>query len=184
MSYYTNGSVITGTATANSHVFSANSIYDPDVTGSGGTPMGFAKMMGLYSHYTVLKSKIVAILANTSNALLVNAIIYKSGTSTVLASFEQIMENGDVSFTSLAPSGVEGFQAKITQSCDARRYQGLDNILDDPDMRGDSASSPSEQQYYHVTVYNPYTATQVTVDFQVLIEFDVMFHEPKKAALG
>lgn len=39
------------------HVFRASSVYDPDLTGSGGQPMGFDEMAGLYNRYRVLGAK-------------------------------------------------------------------------------------------------------------------------------
>jgi len=56
--------------------------------------------------------------------------------------------------------------------------------LDDPNMRGDAASNPTEQMYFHLTTWNPYSSVQITSNFQVLIEYDVMFHEPRTPSLS
>jgi hypothetical protein len=57
------------------------------------------------------------------------------------------------------------------------------NINDDSDMRGDVSTNPAEQAYYQLTWVNLLTATVPTIIFDVLIEYDVLFTEPKKAAI-
>lgn len=47
-----------GNGYANYCVFSGNSLYDPDVTGAGGQPVGFDEYGALYSRYNAYASKI------------------------------------------------------------------------------------------------------------------------------
>ena len=49
------------------HVFSANGLYDPNITGVGHQPRGFDQLMALYDHYYVSRSKIIADFASISN---------------------------------------------------------------------------------------------------------------------
>jgi hypothetical protein len=146
--------------------------------------MGFDQMMTFYNHYTVRHSRIRLVITNTSIALPVSVGIVKSGTTTILSSVEQLMENGDLSFALLGYYGQAGSSMRLTNSCDAAAFQGIDDIMDDPNMRGDAASNPTEQVYYHVATWNAISATQVTCAFQALIEYDIVFHEPRKGSLS
>lgn len=184
LTYYSSGTIITGTATANAYVFSANGCFDPDITGTGGQPMGFDQMMLFYNHYTVLRSRIRVVATNTSASLMSNAGVFKSGASTQTSSIEQVVENGDLAWCPLGFFGAAGSTALLTQSCDCAKFQGIDNILDDPDMRGDAASNPTEQMYFHLSTWNAASATQITLQFQAVIEYDVVFHEPRKGPLS
>lgn len=184
LQYYASGSIITGTATANAYVFSVNGIFDPDITGTGGQPMGFDQMMTFYNHYTVLRARIKLLINNTSATLTPSVGIMLSGTSTVTSSIEQAVENGDLAFSQLGFAGGQGSMSRITRSCDCAKFQGIDDIMDDPNMRGDGSSNPTEQMYFHITTWNPYTAAQITSNFQVVIEYDTMFHEPRKGTIS
>jgi hypothetical protein len=184
LQYYAASSVITGTATANAYVFSANGIFDPDISGTGGQPMGFDQMMQFYNHYTVIRSRIRVLFTNTSATLTPSVAVVVSGSSTVLTSIEQLVENGDLSLAQLGFAGQQGSMARLTRSAVAARFQGIDDVMDDPNMRGDVVSNPTEQFYFHLATWNPYTSAQVTSNFQVVIEYETMFHEPRKGPLS
>lgn len=184
LQYYSTGTVLTGTNTVNSQVFSANGMFDPDITGSGGQPMGFDQMMAFYNHYTVLRSRIRIIIANTSTTLTPSVGIMVSGSASVTSSIEQMVENGDVAFAQLSYAGAFGATSRFSRSLVIARFQGVDDPMDVTDLSGDSASNPAEQAYYHVCTWNPYSATQITSNWQVVIEYEAVFHEPKKGPLS
>jgi len=184
LTYYTDKiSISSGVGSAGAYVFSANGCFDPDITGTGGQPMGFDQMMLFYNHYTVIKSRIKVVFNNTSTA---DAMVGLgvSGSATPLSSNEQIVENGELSFTWCQKAGVNGSIQRITRQISAAQFQGLRNVMDDPNMRGDAANNPAEQLYYHLFVWYPIDSTVVTASIVVVLEYDVMFHEPKKATVS
>lgn len=172
-----------GAGTAGAYVFSANGLFDPDITGTGGQPMGFDQMMLFYNHYTVVKSSIVVAMTTTTAVPAVLAVAV-SGSATPLTSIEQIQENGRVTWTWLEQLGIANSKGVVRAKVDLGRFQGLRNVIDDPDMRGDSATNPSEQVYFIVYVWNPVDATVCGCAGQVFIEYDSIFHEPRNAPLS
>jgi len=184
LSYVTNFVNITsGAGLAGAYVFSANGCFDPDITGTGGQPMGFDQMMIFYNHYTVLRSRITVVFKATSAVGPVVSVAV-SGSSTPLTSIEQIEENGRCVLAWLNPIGVADSHARLNAAVNMARFQGLVFAKDDPDMRGDSASNPAEQVYYLLYVWNPIDSTVVTAGVSVRIEYDVWFHEPRSASLS
>lgn len=178
------GPLSTGASVVGAYVFSANGLFDPDISGTGGQPMGFDQMMSFYNHYTVVRSRARVVITNSSTVATLTAALVISGSSTVTTSIEQLVENGDVSLTQLGYAGMMGSTVKLTRAVNAAQFQGVDDVMDDPNMRGDSASNPTEQFYYHVCVWNPYSASVLTSYFQILIEYEVVFHEPRKGPLS
>lgn len=179
-----NLTTITGTLTANAYIFSANGLFDPDITGTGGQPMGFDQMMNFYNHYTVLRSRIRCNVTNTNTGLVLSAGIAKSGSTTITSSVEQLLENGDIAYGVAGFFGAQGSTIRLQQSCDAALFQGIDDIMDDPQMRGDVLSNPQEQMFYHICTWNNFNTTQITSVLQPIIEYDVVFHEPRKGPLS
>lgn len=182
--YYTVASVSSGASAAGGYVFSANGIFDPDVSGTGGQPMGFDQMMLFFNHYTVVRSRIRVMAQSNSTNLRVTAALAVSGSSTVTTSIEQLMENGNLTFQVLEYAGAMGGACTLMRSVNAAKFQSVDDVMDDPNMRGDAASNPAEQAYYHICCWNAASATTVTLDCQVYLEYDVIFHEPRKASIS
>jgi len=173
-----------GTASAvYSYVFSANGVFDPDITGTGHQPMGFDQMMVFYNHYTVMNSKIRCVYQNTGTVD-THVALSISGTSTTITDYLQLVENGELIYTVITPSGIAGSIATLRHSVNCAVFQGLQDVMDDPDMRGDVASNPAELVYYHLSFWNPVNATVPSVLLDVYIEYDVMFHEPRKGSLS
>lgn len=174
---------LTGTASAvNAYVFSVNGCYDPDITSTGHQPMGFDSLMLFYNHYTVLGAKIKITCQNTS-VTTSHVAISISGSSTVTTDTFMLLENGQAAFAILTPAGVAGSIATLSTYCNCAKFQGMSPklIMADPNMRGDAASNPAEQMYFHISTWNPVSAAVPSVYFDVNIEYDVIFHEPRKA---
>lgn len=175
--------VTSGAGTAGAYVFSVNGAYDPNITSSGGQPMGFDQMMLFYNHYTVLRSRIRVVACSTTSANPVVALTV-TGSATPLTSVEQIMEVGRVNFVWLSGTGVYGNKAVLRAKCDAMKFQGGVIAMDDPNMRGDAATNPTEQMYYIIYVWNPIDSTVVSASLSVFLEFDTVFHEPRSASIS
>jgi len=184
LNYYSSGAIVSGASSANAYVFSANGMFDPDITGTGGQPMSFDQAMLFYNHYTVHRSTIRVTFMSDSTTLRASVGIFVSGSSTVTTSIEQLLENGDGAFQILEYAGAYGGTATFQRTLNVGRFQDVSDVMDDPNMRGDSASNPTEQAYYHLVVYNSGTAATVQVDFQAVITYDATFHEPRKGPLS
>lgn len=146
--------------------------------------MGFDQMMLYFNHYTVLRSRIRVVFATTAAATPVTVGLSITGNPTPLTVIEQIVENGDVQFQQLTYAGDFGSQATLASSVDAGHFQTVPVTLDDPNMRGDAASNPTEQLYYNLHCWNATSAGVVSCTFQLLVEYDVVFHEPRKGPLS
>jgi len=181
--YCENSFSVTGTSGAlGNYYFSANGIYDPNVTGTGHQPMGFDQVMLFYEQYTVVASKI------TVNAASLGALPCKSavflnpdvGSFTVPSS---LMENGLIT-----PKihGVNGSPNQIQShlSCSIPAYFGRNRnaraLVDDVTLSGTVSANPSEQVYYGIAVWDPFASTTVGIEVEVTIEYDTIFWEPRK----
>lgn len=169
---------------SNAYVFSANGLYDPNITGAGHQPMGFDQLMLLYEHYTVLGGKITVSFANQTVAEggYIGLAIFPD--ATVETTPTKMVENGLIRRSYIAPNaGNPKSQVTMTMPFTIAKINGVTrSIIGDDLYRGDIASNPTEQTYLHCFVYNPSTANLITVHISVLIEFDAWFTEPRKLA--
>lgn len=177
------GSLSTGALGApNAYVFTANGMYDPNITSTGHQPMGFDQMMLFYEHYTVTKSKITVNFINTDslNAVMVGILIAPD--ATVGTSSDTLLENGMYVKKLLTTPTSGGSQTgSLTCTANISKINGKKDVKSENDFRGDLTSNPVEQTYFHIFAYNPFAKTQCTgLYFEVLIEYDAIFTEPRK----
>jgi hypothetical protein len=186
--YYDYGQTVSGgVATAGTRFFSCNGIYDPDITGTGHQPMGFDQMMLLYEQYTVMGAKISAHFIGGDGPACVG--IYINPDTTAITNPIQLVENGLVAVQHIdcgSGGGGTGQRDKtVTKFVDIARYfsrpRGL-SIVNDPELHGTAATNPAEQAYFGICAWEYSDASAVTTYYDVLIEYDVVFSEPRKLA--
>jgi hypothetical protein len=178
----------TGTTGAvGGYVFSANGLFDPNITGTGHQPMGFDQMMLLFEQATVLSSKASFTVYNGSAAnISMGVALYLSPDTTILSNFGRTVEAGNCNYRLLAPINTPGnFVQDLNMSCDVRRYFGRTRqkrgLLNDDDLFTTSAANPVEQVYFILSAEDIISgANTVVADFTVNIEYDVVFWEPRK----
>lgn len=158
------------------YVFTANGLFDPNITGGALSPAGFASLMTFYNHYLVRRARISVIFTNNSTNPTVVGIGMSGDTSGTSDPSNQL-ELSKEQFTFLNPLGVDGSSKILKMSVDCEKYFGTDTKAD-PTFRGDAISNPVEQVYFHLWAYAVKGGTAETY-IQVIIEYDAMFFEPR-----
>jgi len=182
---YNEGPQITSTgAAANAYVFSANGLFDPNITGTGHQPMGFDQLMLLYEHYTVQNCRITVSFVNESATETGYVGIAIFPDTTPETNVQKLVENGLLKRAYLAANaGNSKSQVTLTSQCKISSVNGRpESIVGDYLFRGDSSANPTEQTYLHVFAYNIASVNSWTVRADVLIEYDATFTEPRKLA--
>lgn len=86
---------------ASTHVFSANGLFDTDITGVGHQPSGFDQLMTFYDHYTVTHAKITVTAQNSDATLSQLFGIYVQDNTVTVTDPRVIIENGMGVYTQL-----------------------------------------------------------------------------------
>ncbi len=167
-------------------VFSANSLYDPDVTSTGHQPMGFDQIMVFYQYYCVVKSSIKVILRQNvagDGNYTIGAALKVATSSSLGSSWYQEIESGNVEYSYLnapptAGSGASGATGQFEATADIGRYLNIPKPLDYADLKGTASSSPAKQVYYQVLGYSPDTITGDAVIGNAYIQFEAVFTSP------
>jgi len=159
------------------YVFSANGLYDPNITGTGHQPMGFDQIMLNYNHFIVTHAKCQVLLRNTSTAYPI-VVLSRCSAATAVTDQQRILEEGNYVKTQLLPVGVQGAVKRLDLDMSIKKFGGVDDLLDRSDYQGDVAANPVEQSYFQIQVFTE-DLSSATVYFEVTLEYQAWFTEPR-----
>ena len=158
-------------------VFSANGMYDPDVTGVGHQPRGFDQIMSLYSHYTVTKCEMRCMFDASQphdGAYIIG--IYEDQLQASNTDPEDIMEKSKmVSYMNSTALGRN--TVKFTSYPNRRLGYNNPGNLQGP-YKGSSSTNPSDQIFLKPFTFwpsNQHTIQDVTV--VAVIDYTAVFSE-------
>lgn len=159
------------------YVFTANGLFDPNITGGALAPAGFSQLMLSYNHYVVLRANITAIFTNNATTPSIVGIVVHGDTSGS-SDPSNMIELPWSEMTDLTPYGVYGSTKTLKMSVDISKFCG-DKVRNDPIYRGDVLTNPSEQCYFHCLTYGLKGGSSDTF-ITVRIDYEAIFTEPRE----
>lgn len=174
------------------YVYSANGAYDPDITSGGHSPIGWDQMMIFYEQATVLSSKIT-VNACGNGAQACNVAVSISPDTSAPASTTVLMENGFIARTIVDGRGGGSYGTgtrikSVSLDNDAAKYFGRPSpreMVNDTTLSCNSGANPTEQVYYLLNTWGFGSFSDNTsVSADVVIEYDCIFWEPRKAPIS
>lgn len=160
------------------HVFSANGMYDVDITGTGHQPLGFDQWMNFYQYYTVVGSKISARFMPTSSTPAVGSAlcgIRVVNNSIPITTPETLREQNNNGWRSIGTANASN-GALVVKKFSAKRFFGRQFIVGAADYIGTDSANPTNQAFYHVWVSSTQasgdtanTTVNVTVTFVAML---------------
>lgn len=168
----------------NSHIFRANSLFDPDSTGVGHQPLGFDQWINFYKEYCVLGSKITVTPINISTTipLQFGVVLRQFQLPGMAVDPTLLIEQGDSNWKyvgNLNNSATKSVSLKFS----TKRFLGVKNPIDEKDLRGDDTVNPSMEGFYQVwCAAADGAADPASIVFQVTIDYIAMFIQPQALA--
>jgi len=186
MYYEPNWSLTTVAGIYGQYVYSANGLFDPDFTSTGHQPIGWDQLMLYYTQATCLSSKIsLRVSNNGSNAAVIGIALAPDTSALNISNF---LENGLNTTRQIDGRGTTGTGERVQTlnlGCDCAKYFGRPasrGIVNDPTLFTTAAANPTEQAYYVIGTYEIGALTDnISMQAEVLIEYDCIFWEPRKA---
>jgi len=161
--------------------WSCNSIFDPNVTGTGHKPIYSDQLFALYNHYVVIGSKItITFLPTAANVGLIAVGCFINDNAgvtptTYLGCGEQTLATTKyISYNNSEPMF-------ITKKWSAKKYFG-GSVLANTELQGTSSASPAEQSYYSVYAQTTDMSSTTTVSVNVKIEYITIWKELRDLA--
>lgn len=169
-------------AYAGQHLYSLNSVFDPDITGTGTQPVGFDQWSAFYNRYRVDKVRVevdysnlstisatdVLLIANNDNGSLTGQAAFQSATCAPFAS-DQLL--------SIAGSGKDS--CRIVRTFDVAKVLGVDKVRhrSNPDYSAVTTANPSENAYIHVVAQDVLYNNNITIRFKIKITYLTTFFD-------
>lgn len=148
--------------------FSANGLYDPNITSTGHQPIFYDQLAALYDHYVVLGSKIEATWVNQTSTTppTVYSFIINDDTTVVSSDPATLGEQTG------AKKKVVGYgnsdAHRMTLNYSARKIHGR-GVLANNSLQGNVNSMPSDQTYYdfHFRALDGVSTAAVSIEFKI-----------------
>jgi len=184
LNYYDVITLTSGAGSAGTYVYSANGMYDPDITSTGHQPMPFDQLMLSFDHYVVLNAKMTVSFKSLTTTSTTGIGISLNASITPISSYQQLIENGVMVRDRLAQAPYDDSLKVLSIPISIARFGAVRNLLDNPDYAGTIAANPAEQSYFHISIWNPEGVATTSVTAEIFIEYDAWFIEPRKNSVS
>lgn len=165
---------------AANYFFNWLGLYDCNYTGAGHQPMGYDEYMSIYHHYTVIGAKCTAYFKNTDTNSEQFAGVSLTATPDAKIVPTQLMENGMGKWVHLGPSGEGAEMGSVTVPVSTKRFFAHRSIMTGSQFKGSTSANPAEDAYFLIWAGPNKTSVDAgAVNVTVVLEFVVVFHEPR-----
>lgn len=155
------------------HYFSANGMYDPDITGTGHQPMGFDEMAEMYDHYVVIASQIT-VRGRPKDII---ATLRITDAASAPADSTDLLEHRTTHDKLL---GYDDKIVRLSKRVCPQKFLGSRKQMMDDIYKGTASANPAEQCYYEVGAVSAYGASLEASYFRIDITYVAIWIEPKK----
>lgn len=139
------------------HVFRANSIFDPDLTGLGHQPLYRDSWAQFYNKYTVVSAKMVAEFVTQYETKVGQywcATMVSDDPSDTPVDVTTLKERGKPKYTCTLLAGRDAVPSvRMVRAASSKRVMGVTNVRDDPNYQATMASNPASTWFMGVGVY-------------------------------
>lgn len=160
--------------------FSANGVYDPNITGSGHQPRGFDQLMALYDHCTVIGSKITCHFTNTSATVTGVVSILVSDNTLSFVTPSDVLEYRNVVYSPIMIQGSGAEMVCLTNQVNPSKFLSISNPLSEDTLKNSASANAAEDVIYHINLWNQAGVSHPPTEVLVRIEYECVFTEPKQ----
>lgn len=157
--------------------WSANDLFDPNITGAGHQPYGFDQWTPLYQKFTVMKSEAHIEVASTGVAMIYGLTFARAAAASTITTAVSLLES------------YRGTGGLVTGSSAPVQYakSNFDLLTTDPDFDPGSffctsAASPTFRYHYGVFAQSADLSSTSTLSGFIMITYDVLLEDPVTVA--
>lgn len=172
-------------ATAAVVVYSANGMYDPDVTHVGHQPLWFDQWMAMYNHFVVTECSIRVTFVSTGNAppnanCIVGVHLDASSATTTTCFPPYYPEQSNTTWKCIS-NVYNGGPTTVVATADNAAFFRMSKAqyMTDNEFRGTASTNPTEGIFWHVFVQPMTNVDASSVSAVVELEYTAKLMEPR-----
>lgn len=158
--------------------FRANSIFDPNLTGSGHQPLGHDQWAQFYDHYVVLGAKMRVTFTNPSNTDTSFCAIAVQDMANTMSNQAHIREQPRSRWT-LVPNQGGNNQKSLVCNYSAKKFFGAKSVVTWDKLGSAMGNNPTEDALFRIFYQNATSTSSYNIVANVIIDYIVLLSEPK-----
>lgn len=163
--------------------FRANSIFDPNLSGTGHQPLSHDQWGNFYDHYVVLGAKMTVCFTSTSSTDSAFASVALQDTNNTMTSQSQIREQPRSRWTLIPIQGGNN-QRKLSCFYSAKKFFGAKSVVTWDKLGAVFGANPSEDALFRIFYQNASGTSAIPLVVNVIIDYIVLLSEPKVLTLS
>lgn len=169
-------------AAIQSHIFAANSVFQPDVTTDDHQPLGYDQYSPFYERYVVMGSRISCqFLSREASEGIIASVQLDTQSAASLNILTEI-ENRNVAYRCLAGYNSRS-PAVLKRTFSARKFFSVRDPPGDPTLVALTSANPSNAAYYIVTCERmDGVSAMAEVQILVTLTYSALLFDPKDIA--
>jgi len=177
LKYKENGVLFTGSTTPAAQVYRLNSLFDPNLTGTGHQPNYYDQLTAVYQQYCVTAAKMTCTIFNEGTVEVTSVLVY----SDVNVSTQSVENLQEARWAAIANNGLQNSGSSVRKltlpTASIANIMGERNLNSDPNIYTGTGTNPTDPCYgiFKMAGVDGVTTTKVIVNFEIL--FDCIFKE-------
>lgn len=161
------------------HRFNANSVFDPDLTGTGHQPLGYDECAVLWTHYTVLGARMrVMATTNADSTAPMMLTLQLTSSPGSLPSITTFIEQKRGSYTIIGRGTGGASKGVVTCNYSGKKHFGVKD-LNATTQKAVFGASPSDEALFELGVQALDANDPSPIHCLVVIDYIVQMSEPK-----
>jgi len=167
------------TVTAQNQIMRLNSIFDPDLTGTGHQPYGYDQLSALYNRYRVLKTSWKITFHSENVGFFICVVPTNGNLATAVTNLASYTAACEVPHAIQRVQGSGANSVIMRNSIELNKLNGTLKVeyLADDRFEAQIGANPSELLILNICVLNT-SASTLSLDYTVEIEYFVDLHDP------
>jgi len=173
---YTSTDTLSGTGSTTQKVFRLNSLFDPDLSGTGAQPECFDQLTAVYNKYLVHACEYDCTFTNL-NSTAVNVVAVPSDLALTGSTFDSITEQKRAKMASLSINSGGKSTVRLRGFVNMSDLHGQPNLDADPNQYAVVSANPTDVAFLTLEAADFTTATTISVGVRTKLTFYCTFKE-------